>query len=247
MFHILSEGLKNSTSEMVEFANYSFQDVVIRCPESMSKQELSLSLVFPIVIIINKLGWLLYHFSIPPSSWNDKVSNSKQYNCPCYIEVNLHPYIWRGGCNHPVSLRVWTQGELKPGWQRESSLAQWFIGVSLLAQNRIVNGDKSIWRTKGGLSRVMRIFNSLLTMNVSVCRDQVRWKYLFDLNTEFHQCIENSDWNLLKMSSEMPHWCLAILFCPSNFVYSQYAISLKKLHRRQPGPITPNREEVTLV
>lgn len=62
----------------------------------------------------------------------------------------LSSMTWRRGSqemlpsSHPhllsVSLSGWTQGWLKPRGQRESSLAQWFIAVSLLAQNRASPG-----------------------------------------------------------------------------------------------------------
>lgn len=37
--------------------------------------------------------------------------------------------------------------------------------------------SRSLWRAKWGLSRVIRLFLILLTGNVSVYRDQVRWEY----------------------------------------------------------------------
>lgn len=186
--------------------NYSFQDVIIRCPWGMSKWELCLLLLFPIVNI-SKLGWLLHHLP----SWNNKLSNGKQYkrrvqlpepservtavgegppSQSCGLRqrrsaTDEHDLEAREPGNvplltpsSPISVTQWLNPGLVETKRAKGVLpAQRFIGVSLLAQNRVVKSGKSIWRAKWGLSGVIRIFLSLLTRNVSVCRDQVRWEY----------------------------------------------------------------------
>ena len=69
--------------------------------------------------------------------------------------------------SHPLWPAIATHW-LNPGLvETKGALVQWVIGVSLLVQDRAVEGGKCMWRTKWGLSRVTKEI-SLFTRDVNV-------------------------------------------------------------------------------
>ena len=70
--------------------------------------------------------------------------------------------------NHDLDQPAIATHWLNPGLvETKGALVQWVIGVSLLVQDRAVEGGKCMWRTKWGLSRVTKDI-SLFTRDVNV-------------------------------------------------------------------------------